>query len=271
MALKYFRAVCCTVSLVGSLVTVSSSAIAATMAESAASVRLFNFSHNPTAIDAFRDGSATTIGNPGQINAGTQQLAEIDDETITCEVLGLQQQTCARNLSLSQAAGTGLGYQGQARSIAGVVGTFDIEAGETFAFTFEALLNLSTSVNDPATEEAIAFGNIFLGLFAENAPIPFEALLLSGQKSGLSDAFFDFAPSSGFTGGAGGNQTTFGIRGGFSQTFSQATRLTLREFKQTNAEVTAVPTPSLLVPLLGMATACGRRALKRRKMVQVGS
>jgi hypothetical protein len=250
--------------LVAIAVGLPNRAEAATFASSTAQVELFDFSHQPSTVNALVDKQTFATGTQGQVNTIAESNAQFSKEP-----------TLAQNSSFSQAEGDGTNYVGTAESLASVIGyDFSIGAGEKFSFNFNALLDLQTTIDQPGYETANAAGQILFQLFDTNnqaspsswTPLDEFSFFVNLDTPGSADTLFpQFSPflsfdlsKTSFGASFGGNQEFFQVatRGNYSRVFQNKTYLTLVETKENQVSVRAaepVSTPSLLFACVGMA------------------
>lgn len=216
---------------------------AAIIAGSAAQVAIENFSHRPTETGTSTNTNTQTIANEGTV---------ISEAKADAVFLSNCHQLLATNLSQSQVQGDGSNYLGLAESQASILGDFSIDAKETFSFTFQTVLHLLTSVDNPQSERASAKGNISFSLIDTVSNL----LLDSFQINGSLDSFnvpnlswsynnsfnptkinFDFLTQGSAT------SMSLSTSGVYSRTFNSATNLRLVEVKNNLAEAVAEPVP----------------------------
>lgn len=236
---------------------------AAIIAGSAASVSIDNFSHRPTETGTSTNTNTQTIANQGIV------ISEANADAV---FLSNCHQLLAGNVTESKVQGDGSKYVGLAQSQASIFGDFSIDATETFSFTFQTVLNLLTSVDNPQSERASAKGNISFSLIDTVSNL----LLDSFQINGSLDSFnvpnlswsynnsfnptkinFDFLTQGSAT------SMSLSTSGVYSRTFNSATNLRLVEVKNNLAEAVAEPVPEPTT-VLGTVMFLGFLA-KRRK------
>lgn len=235
--------------------------LAATLATSASEVNLDNFSHTPLQIVTLADTKTVTVASDGQVAVNA-----IADATFLPNPS--DQMTQVHNISLSTARGEGDSYLGLAESLAAVIGyNFRVEAGETFSFDFDAILDLETSIDSPTFEQANAQADILLTLYESNSNSGLadmqvlDFLSLSGELTTSKAGDFlnhnhsssiTYAPGTVFDTSFGDNQETATafVQGSFSRTFDSLTYLTLVEIKTNQADVKTTPEYSSLFALL---------------------
>lgn len=242
---------------------------AAIIAGSAAEVSIDNFSHRPNETATSTNTNTQTIANKGAV---------ISEAKADAVFLSNCQQLLAANLSQAKVQGDGSNYLGLAESQASILGDFSIDAKETFSFTFQTVLHLLTSVDNPQSERASAKGNISFSLIDTISNILLDSFQINGSLDSFkfpnlslsySNSFnptninFDFL-TQGST-----NTIKFDTSGVYSRTFNSATNLRLVEVKNNIAvakselvsEAEAVPEPTTV---LGTVMFLGFLA-KRRK------
>ncbi|MBD2308209.1 PEP-CTERM sorting domain-containing protein [Chroococcidiopsis sp. FACHB-1243] len=240
--------------------------IAATFASSESTVTLDKFSHNPFESEVITDTFTSTFATDGNVNASTDAVASFVTEPPT-----------AFNSTFSSADGTGNNYSGTADSFAGVLGNFSVNSGETFSFNFDADLNLTTSIDNPQTETAIADGTVSFALY-DTSNVDSWTLLdsftISGNVTSGNNDFLNFNSSDGTqlnlsnislttNFGSDRESASASTEGLFSRTFDRVTNLTLVEVKE-NRSTVAVPEPSIAVGTILGIFALGYRAWNRR-------
>ncbi|AFY75614.1 hypothetical protein Ple7327_0130 [Pleurocapsa sp. PCC 7327] len=246
-------------SIVASTAIASSPVLAGTLANSAAEFRLSNFSHRPQTTSTFADTSGFTTAAPpgGDVRNSARSLAFFPPQTPSA---------LSRSFSLS--FGEGRNYSGEVQSEAQVLGTFAIEAGETFSFDFASLLDLETSIQDPKTEAATAAGDITL-LLLDNATVLDDFLVVGNLSTpGDTNDFLLSEISDNITLTDNSQTTSFGgneefasisIRGSFERSFNSPTNLTLIQGQTNNASVAdppvSVPEASFGLALLALSAA----------------
>jgi hypothetical protein len=236
---------------------------AAIIAGSAAEVSIDNFSHRPTETGTSTNTNTLAIANQGAViseaNAGAVFLSNC-------------QQLLATNLSQSKVQGDGSNYAGLAQSQAAILGDFSIDAKETFSFTFQTIVNLLTSVDNPQSERASAWGNISFSLIDTVSNILLDSFEIDGSLQSFkfpnlslshSNSFhptkinFDFLDR--------GSETSMSLytSGVYSRTFDSATSLRLVEVKNNLAAAEAEPVPEPTT-VLGTAMFLGLLAKGRK-------
>ena len=244
--------------------------VAATFASSEATVTIDNFSHNPFDSEVITDTFTNTFATDGNVNASTDAVASFVTEPPS-----------SFNLSFSSTDGTGNEYSGTADSFAGVLGNFSVNSGETFSFNFDADLNLTTSIDNPQTETAIADGTVSFALY-DTSNVDSWTLLdsftIAGNVTSAGNDFLNFDSSNGtqlnlsnvsLNTNFGGDResATASTEGIFSRTFERVTNLTLVEVKE-NRSTVAVPEPSIFTSTILGIFALGYRAWHRRVTVK---
>ncbi|MDV2995333.1 MAG: hypothetical protein N4J56_004987 [Chroococcidiopsis sp. SAG 2025] len=244
--------------------------IAATFASSESTVTLDNFSHNPFDSEVITDTFTNTFATDDNVNTSTDAIANFITEPPS-----------AFNSSFSSTDGTGNNYSGTADSFAGVLGNFSVNSGETFSFNFDADLNLTTSIDNPQTETAIADGTVSFAIY-DTSNVDSWTLLdsftISGNVTSGNNDFLNFNSSDGtqlnlsnisLTTNFGGDResASASTEGLFSRTFDRVTNLTLVEVKE-NRSTVAVPEPSIVAGTILGIFALGYRAWSRRVTVK---
>ena len=259
----------------------ASPSLAATIAFSKATEEIDNFSHNPLDVSTLTDTYTNTIATSGQV------IAEADAEADF--LTNPSKPPYAYSSSFSTANGEGSNYSGVAQSLAEVIGyNFLVGNGETFSLDFKAILDLETSIDNPASEGASADGNLSLQLYDSTNRdnwIYLDSFTLSGNLTTLGDgdsldyyksASITFNPSgSSFDNSFGGTQefADASVQGSFSRTFDSSTYLTLVEVK-TNQATVQVPEPSstlglLFFGLIGVGYRVRRKHLERSQNLPI--
>ncbi|MEG4216446.1 PEP-CTERM sorting domain-containing protein [Microcoleus sp. Pol14C6] len=224
---------------------------AATIAGSAAAVKIYNFSHNTTETGTSTNTNTQTIANSGAVIS--QANAEAFFISNCHELL-------AANLSQSGVAGSGNNYSGLAQSQAAVIGDFFIDSEETFSFTFQTFLALLTSVDYPQSERTRANGSISFWVINTVTNILLDsfqfAIGLDSSSGFYANAFVSksFKPTQinfNFLAQESAAASLLYTSGVYSRTFNNATNLRLVEVKnniaKTEAEAEAVPEPSTVL------------------------
>jgi len=233
--------------LVTSLTVGIAPSSAATIAGSAAEVTIDKFSHRPTDTGTSTNTNTSTIANNGFV---------ISEANADAAFISNCHELLAANLSKSEVAGSGSKYSGLAQSEATVIGDFDIDAKETFSFTFQTVLNLLTSVDNRQSERASARGSIFFGLINTVTNILLDSFqLASGLDSSqgfylnlsASNNFHPTAINFNFLAQGSTAKSVFYTSGVYSRTFDSATNLRLVEVKNNIAEAEAVPEPTTIL------------------------
>lgn len=238
---------------------------AAIIAGSAAEVAIDNLSHRPIDTDTSTNTNTRAIANQGVV------ISEANAEAV---FISNCRQLLAQNLSESTVQGDGRKYYGLAESQASVVGDFSINAQQTFSFSFQTVLNLLTSVDNPDSEGASTFGSISFSLIDTVSNVLLDSFeiaqsLYSFQRGDLSLSYSDgFNPTTinfGFLAEGNTKQSALYTSGVYSRTFDSATNLRLVEVKKNIAEAEAVPEPStILGTTLFLGWLTRRRKLKNK-------
>ncbi len=220
---------------------------AAIIAGSAAEVSIDNFSHRPTDTGTFTNTYTQAIANKGAVISAANANAVF---------LSNCQQLLAANLSESTVKGEGSKYSGLAQSQAAIIGDFDLDAKETFSFTFQTFLRLLTSVDNPQSERASAQGNLSFLLIDTVSNILLDSFQLGGslhsfKRGDLSLSYSDsFNPTQinlDFLAQGNTKESVVYSSGEYSRTFDNATNLRLVEVNNNIAEAEAVPEPSTIL------------------------
>jgi hypothetical protein len=229
---------------------------AAIIAGSAAEVAIYDFSNRPINTATSAKTYTQTMGDQGVV------ISQAKAEAI---FISNYPQLLAQNLSDSTVKSDGIKYSGLAQSQASILGDFDVDAKETFSFSFQTVLNLVTSVDNSQSERASARGNISFSLIDTVSNILLDSFeitqnLYSFKHGDLnlsySDSFNPTAINFGFLSEGNHKQSVLYTSGVYSRTFDSATNLRLVEVKNNmaEAEAEAVPEPS---PILGVAILLG--------------
>ena len=220
---------------------------AAIIAGSAAEVSIDNLSHRPTDTGTFTNTYTQAIANKGAVISAANANAVF---------LSNCQQLLAANLSESTVKGEGSKYSGLAQSQAAIIGDFDLDAKETFSFTFQTFLRLLTSVDNPQSERASAQGNLSFLLIDTVSNILLDSFQLGGslhsfKRGDLSLSYSDsFNPTQinlDFLAQGNTKESVVYSSGEYSRTFDNATNLRLVEVNNNIAEAEAVPEPSTIL------------------------
>lgn len=135
----------------------STPSLAATLGTSEATVNINNFSHNTLDVKTITDNFTDKFVTNGFVNTKVDAVARF---------ITNQPPLSANNLSFSEVNGNGSEYSGLAQTEAAVIGyDFLVNKNETFSFSFDATLNLATSIDNPQNEAANAGGTITLNLY----------------------------------------------------------------------------------------------------------
>lgn len=257
----------------------SNPAIAATLGNSEAIVKIDDFSHDPLDVSIIAETYSNAVASNSLVVAEADNALKVGNDPFF-----------AKNSSFSRANGDGSEYSGLAQSTAAIIGyNFLIDKGETFSFNFKAALNLETSIDNPQFESANAAGNISLKLYDTSNQdnwIYLDSFTLYGNLATLgNNDSLNYETSNSFTLNPSitALKTNFGeqqetakasVQGIFSRTFDTLTNLTLVEVKTDRAEVNAkggsvsVPEPSnilgLLLCVMGMGYRITRKAFSSR-------
>lgn len=188
----------------------------------------------------------------------------------------------------SEVSGDSSSLFGLANGETSASGVFFIDQGETFAFDFSLSLELLTSIDNPETESAFAFGNFIFPLFSQGLidqesteEFSFlSALQLSAildtvlDESDFPELFigddFEIISEIFQVDNTGLDQgITINITGSYEQTFEQATLIRVQQASfDAVAIAQAVPTPSLLWGILSMGligvVKQGRQVLEKK-------
>ncbi len=170
--------------LIASSSLVISPTQAATLASSQGEFSLKNFSLDPEVTATVNNAN---ISLNGEVSATNN--ANIDFLLEPPKVI---------NKSLSQAFGENKNYLGLANAEGKVLGNFFVDAGESFSVDFTAFLDLQTSIDKPAAENAKASADISFLLYDttditnSNLLDDFFAQFLSDTKPNIKKTPLDF-------------------------------------------------------------------------------
>ncbi|KAB8320456.1 hypothetical protein SD81_002335 [Tolypothrix campylonemoides VB511288] len=254
--------------LVATSVLFTSPSQAATFAFSEGELLLEKFSgvlSGEFGVDNSAENVALTNGSDDSVNLNNNPI----NQTSLQEVFTFGQST---------ANGKGRNYFGLAGTDATIVGNFDIEANQTFAFDFSSFLNQETKIDTPIAENAQASSDVAFYLF-DTSDIPVDGLsnlinnLLDNPSSINRNpfAFFSLAGNLSTLGEDSINQNGQGITlsndfsnitsngneefatasfaGSFQRYFNNPANVTLIATRRSQARVTA-PEPSTSLALL---------------------
>ena len=220
--------------------------LAATLSSSEASISFSNFNLNPLTTDTSKNPNTPVLFNEGQVT--TQARADANFSINRSNPSG----TSAFANSYSRVEGNGNGYTNSAVSSARVQGyNFNVEAGQTFSFDFNGLLNLTSSI-DSASETANSAGTVVFQLYeSDNSGSPLtllDSFIVDGRLSSLDNSdYLDFNvipslnvslnPNTINTSSLGGNaeSANSSFSGRFSRLFNRATSLLLRGYTTNSA------------------------------------
>ncbi|NJR17822.1 MAG: hypothetical protein HC785_20265 [Calothrix sp. CSU_2_0] len=246
---------------------------AATLAFSQVDVEFTNFSESLATIDLVNQASISGETNGGLFggqNNATNQFTDAPPEV--------------NSSAFSLAFGDSRNYTGSAQTQAGILGNFDVDAGELFSFDFNTIVSLTTEIDNPVVEEANANGNIsFFLLDTTNIPLTdiqdlfsnfisnisnnnisfkynvLDAFKLAGNlNTGGFEDFIDFQHSQNivFTSETkqadfGGNQESASvlIQGSLQRSFINKSNVTLLAIRRSKAQV-KVPESSFIVAFI---------------------
>ena len=252
----------------------NSPSLAATLGNSEATVKINDFSHDPSDVLILAQTYSNAVASNGSVVAEADNALTVGNDPFF-----------AKNTSFSRTNGDGSEYSGLAQSTAAIIGyNFLIDKGETFSFNFKAALNLETSIDNPQFESANATGNISFKLY-ETSNLDnwmlLDSFTLSGNLATMSNNdYLNYENSNSFTLNPSKTalETSFGeqqetaqasTQGIFSRTFDVLSNLTLVEAKTNQAEVNAnrgsvsVPEPSNILGLLLCVTTMGYRITRK--------
>ena len=252
----------------------NSPSLAATLGNSEATVKINDFSHDPSDVLILAQTYSNAVASNGSVVAEADNALTVGNDPFF-----------AKNISFSRTNGDGSEYSGLAQSTAAIIGyNFLIDKGETFSFNFKAALNLETSIDNPQFESANATGNISFKLY-ETSNLDnwmlLDSFTLSGNLATMSNNdYLNYENSNSFTLNPSKTalETSFGeqqetaqasTQGIFSRTFDVLSNLTLVEAKTNQAEVNAnrgsvsVPEPSNMLGLLLCVTGMGYRITRK--------
>ncbi len=242
--------------VVASSTIAATPSIAATLAASSAQVDIFNFSKNPKTINVSTSTNTQAIGD-AQAFAFASATFQVDYQNLNL--------TLASNQTDDLALGTGQSdYFGLAASSAEVIGrNFSINAGDVFAFAFNASLDLTTATDSAQNESATADGAITFRILDEQNRLVDSFNLFSNLRT-YSSNLLNLTNTDAFTLNTNVN-TLFGgleksatvrIQGQYARVFDRDVSLTLIERKESRVAVQVPePQPCDVTSLLVFATA----------------
>ncbi|MCV3214555.1 PEP-CTERM sorting domain-containing protein [Plectonema radiosum NIES-515] len=250
---------------------VTSPTQAATLASSQGEFYLQNFSLDPEVTATTNNANISTIAKDSEVSATNN--ANIDFLLEPPEVI---------NKSFSQAFGQNQNYLGLANADGKVLGNFFVDAGESFSVDFTAALDLETSIDKPAAENARASADIsfllfdttdianqgllddfFTQLLSDTTPntkkTPLDFFSLSGNLNSFNtNDFITSQKSEYFTLSKQDTQLNFGgkaefatalFTGSIKRSFANPTNLTFIQVRKSQVKV-SVPEPSTSLALL---------------------
>jgi hypothetical protein len=234
--------------LLASSVFAISPSRAATFASSEGQFEFSGFSQTPSRVSTSANSNTLTIGQNGSAIADAKSYAFFAK---------LPAQSF--DFSSSIAFGENEGYLGDAKTETSVVGIFDIKANSNFSFDFTGNFNLSTSIDNPSFENAIASGDISFALLDSANKDILEFFSLSGNLITKGDEDFityeksdnvtlnNLTPVSNF--GEREESVTASVQGSVKRTFASPTNLALIEVRSNKVTV-KTPEPSTGIVLL---------------------
>jgi hypothetical protein len=283
--------------LVAPLIATSSFAIspsrAATLAISESEFTLGNFTDKPEIVGTLNQANTLLENNGGDVFAANNQGFNdfINVSNAPPE---------AFSTILSKTYGQDKSYFGLANSQARIVGNFDVNSGNIFAFDFTAFLNLETNIDEPSTEKARATGDISFFLLdtsnlSENNLTDFVAELLSDTANNIPKNALDYFSLNANLDNPGNNdfivsqksqnfiinkqfkQSNFGgnkkfaeasVEGYLERTFSKDTNVTLVALRRNQASV-SVPEPSTYLGsvMFSVFLVCSVKAKRKNKIL----
>ncbi|MEG3846113.1 PEP-CTERM sorting domain-containing protein [Microcoleus sp. herbarium19] len=252
---------------------------AAIIAGSAAQVAIENFSHRPTDTGTSTNTNTLAIANEAAV------LSQANADAV---FLSNCHQLLASNLSQSQVQGDGSNYLGLAESQASILGDFSIDAKETFSFTFQTVLNLLTSVDNPQSERASAKGNISFSLIDTVSNLLLDSFQINGSLESFNlpnlslsytNSFNPTKINFDFLNQGSTNTLKFNTSGVYSRRFNSATNLRLVEVKNNIAvakselvsEAEAVPEPTTVLGTVMFLGFLAKRRKHQNKLSEVKS
>ncbi|BAY86872.1 hypothetical protein NIES267_63830 [Calothrix parasitica NIES-267] len=236
---------------------------AATFASSSSRLDFQNFSQAPSTINNFSDANTGVFEKGGVIEATAIANAVFSESLISAEP----------EINLSEVFGENQAYLGFAESLSQNIGNFDIEAGTSFSFDFQADLELETSIDNPSSENATASGDISFLLVNTDDNSIFDFFDIAGNLTTEGDSDFiglresdnvklnQPSINSDFDGLEESLQVS--VSGSFKRTFANPTNLALIEF-QRNRVLAKAPEPSTSLALL-LSTGVIGIIIKRRR------
>lgn len=237
---------------------------AATFSSSSSELEFQNFNQAPSTINNFSDTNTQVFGKGGIIEA----------EAIANAIFSQSPIPGKSNISLSKASGESQAYFGFAESLSQNIGSFEIEAGTSFSFDFQADLELQTSIDNPSSENATANGDIsFLLLDVDNNSV-LDFFNIAGNLATKSDDDFVGLETSdnvklnqpSINPNFGGLEESLqvSVSGQFKRDFADDINLELIEIKQNKVSAKA-PEPSASLALLLSSGVIGVMFKRRRK------
>ena len=252
-----------TAPILASSVLAISPSKAATFALSESTVEFDNFNQIPSDVAAITDTDTLTDGEGAIVQAFADANAEF-----------LETPTVANNSNFSLAFGENQTYSATAESTSEIIGNFNIEADTNFSFDFAADLNLETSIDNPAAENAQANGDIFFLLLDIDNQTVLDFFNLTGNVSTKSENdSVELETSENINVTSQKFDTDFGgleesleasVEGSFERYFANETNLALVEVTRNQVKVRA-PEPSISLTLLVSSGVIGVILKRRRK------
>ncbi|AFY52962.1 PEP-CTERM putative exosortase interaction domain-containing protein [Rivularia sp. PCC 7116] len=236
---------------------------AATFALSAAEFEFENFSQSPSGVLASTDTDTFSFEENG-----------VAEATAEANAIFLQSTEGGTNFNFTEAFGENQEYLAFAESESELIGSFEIEADNSFSFDFVANLDLATSIDNPPSENARAAGEISFFLFDIDNNTVLDSFDLIGNLTTEGDNDFVALQASdnvnfnqeSVNPNFGGLEESLeaSVEGSYKRLFTRNTNLALVEFKQNRVLVQA-PEPSASLALLVSSGVIGVIMKRRRK------
>jgi hypothetical protein len=134
-----------------------------------------NFNHLAIATQTATDTNSAVFNKDGSIVAAASADAFFGQNSITNKTIGTGSLT-------NEVMGQGSNFKGIAEGFATVGGTFFVHAGETFSFEFAGSLQMSTSLQNAATQAANTAGKLAFGVYDVTCkPVLLDFLQVTGS------------------------------------------------------------------------------------------
>lgn len=251
MQLTFAKSFLLLITSIAPISLVSTPSLAATLGTSQSTVDIDNFSHNTLDVKTITDNFTDKFVTDGFVNTKVDAVARF---------ITNQPPLSANNLSFSQVNGNGREYSGLAQTKAAVIGyDFLVNKDETFSFSFDATLNLATSIDNLQSEVVNVDGTTTLDLYDTTDKdnwFYLDSFILEGNLTTLGNDYLNYDNSSSirlnsivvdtaFSSNFNSNKesTKASVKGAYFRTFDDLTNVTLVEVKNNQASVN-VPEPS---------------------------